>query len=93
MVTFEPALSSKSLWRNRPKRKIFRVGCPQLQLRTYIPSIHGKNPPKRQLYSSSRHYVNSKIYNKIQNYSPILSTADATPDISVASDFTTHQEF
>jgi len=33
----------------------------------------------------------SKINNKIQNYSPKFSIADAITDISVASDFTTHQ--
>jgi hypothetical protein len=35
----------------------------------------------------------SKINNKIQNYSPKFSIVDAIIDISVASDFTTHQSF
>jgi len=35
----------------------------------------------------------SKIRGKIQNYSPKFSIVDAITDISVASDFTTRQEF
>jgi len=35
----------------------------------------------------------SKINIKIQNYSTKFSIVDAIPDISVASDFTTHQQF
>ena len=35
----------------------------------------------------------SKIRNKIQNYSPKYIIVDAITDISVESDFTTHQQF
>jgi hypothetical protein len=49
--------------------------------------------------SSDEFYPNkcTKIYcfcnHKIQNDSPKFSIIDAITDISVASDFTTHQEF
>ncbi len=35
----------------------------------------------------------SKIISKIQNNSPKLSIVDAISDLSVACEFTTHQEF
>ena len=46
----------------------------------------GKNMRKFMMQQSL-----SKINNKIQNYSPKFSIVDAIPDISVVSDFTTHQ--
>jgi len=35
----------------------------------------------------------SEINIKIQNYSPKFNIVDGIPDISIASDFSTHQQF
>jgi hypothetical protein len=65
-----------------PNREYFSGG---LDIET-IYKICSKNKRKFKVQQ-----VLSKINNKIQNYTPNFSIVDAITDISVASDFTTHQ--